>query len=111
MNLIVQRFTGHEILQLHGRVLRAVRPGRTRERMLASAEDLVRVLSREFGLDAPEAADLWPRIAARHEERFGAPTFSDACKPIRLIEAAPANLQIAPTTSPRPNDGATPQRR
>ncbi len=111
MNLIVQRFTGQEILQLHGRVLRSVRPDRKRERVLASADDLVRVLSREFGLDVPEAADLWPRIVARHEELFGAPAFSDARKPARLIRAAPRTPAIAVTPKPRPEGPSAPQRR
>jgi len=100
MNLVVQRFTGHEIVQLHGRVLRRVRPARKRERLLASAEDLVRVLSREFGLDVPEAATLWPRIAARHEELFGTPAYSAARKPVRLTStrarAAKADAGVIP---------------
>jgi N-hydroxyarylamine O-acetyltransferase len=88
MNLVVQRFTGDEILQLHGRVLRAIRPGRKRERVLDSADDLLRVLERQFGLDVPQAASLWPRIVARHEELFEAPALSATRKPVRLTRTA-----------------------
>jgi N-hydroxyarylamine O-acetyltransferase len=89
LNLVVQRFTGDEILQLHGRVLRALRPDSRRERVLDSADDLVRVLSRQFGLDVPEAASLWPRIVARHHEVFEAPALSAIRKPMRVTSTAP----------------------
>jgi N-hydroxyarylamine O-acetyltransferase len=70
MNLVVQRFTDRELVQLQGRVLRRVRPGRRDKRLVGSPAQLVGVLDREFGLNAPEAATLWPRIQARHEELF-----------------------------------------
>ncbi len=113
MNLVVQRFTGHEILQLHGRVLRAVQPGTRRERILDSADDLVRVLQRQFGLDVPEAASLWPRIMARHEELFETPPLSAARKPVRLKRTTadrPAAGRIPPPPVSEPREPA-PQRR
>ena len=36
-------------------------------RLLNSADELVAVLAHDFSLDVPEAAGLWPRVAARHE--------------------------------------------
>ena len=113
MNLVVQRFTGQEILQLHGRVLRSLRPGSRRERALDSADDLVRVLHRQFGLDVPEAASLWPRIMARHEELFEAPVLSTTRKPVRLTSTAPrrsASDGVPPPAARGPREPA-PQRR
>ena len=67
LNAVAQRFRGEEILQLRGRVLSRVRPDGKTTRTLASADEFVAVLAQDFGLDLPEAADLWPRIVARHE--------------------------------------------
>ena len=67
LNAVAQRFRGEEILQLRGRVLNRVTPAGKVERTLASADEFVAVLADDFGLDLPEAADLWPRILARHE--------------------------------------------
>ncbi len=72
LNAVVQRFRAEEILQLRGRVLRRVRPGAKQERILASPEELVEVLARDFDLEAPEVATLWPRIAERHEQVMAA---------------------------------------
>jgi N-hydroxyarylamine O-acetyltransferase len=66
-NAVAQRFRGEEILQLRGRVLNRVRPDGKTSRTLGSADEFVAVLAADFGLDLPEAADLWPRIVARHE--------------------------------------------
>ena len=68
LNLVVQRFRGDTILQLRGRTLRTVAPAGVETRLLESAEELVAVLADDFGLDVPEAARLWPRVVARHEE-------------------------------------------
>jgi hypothetical protein len=113
MNLIVQRFTGQEILRLHGRVLRTLRPDSTRERVLSSADDLVRVLNRQFGLDVPEAASLWPRVMARHEELFETPVLSATRKPVHLTSTAPrpsASRRVPPLSASRPGE-PPPQRR
>jgi len=112
LNLVVQRFTGDEILQLHGRVLRALRPGSRRERVLDSADDLVRVLNRQFGLDVPEAATLWPRILARHDELFETSVLSATRKPVRVTSTAPRRGATAGRIPPpgRPGEPA-PQRR
>ncbi len=71
-NAVAQRFRGEDILALRGRVLRCVRPTGKQERILASADELVSVLAGDFGLELPEAAGLWPRIVARHEQVMAA---------------------------------------
>lgn len=70
LNAVVQRFTPQGLLQLRGRTLRAVRPGHKAERLIGSADEYAEVLARDFGLELPEAAALWPRIEARHAELF-----------------------------------------
>lgn len=72
LNLIVQRYRGDEILQLRGRVLRTVTPAGVEQRVIGSADELVAVLSSDFDLDVPEAAGLWPRVIARHEQVMAA---------------------------------------
>jgi N-hydroxyarylamine O-acetyltransferase len=67
-NLICQRYRGGEILQLIGRSFRRIEGGVKQERLIESAEELVDVLAREFTLDVPETAALWPRVVARHEQ-------------------------------------------
>lgn len=68
---ICQRHRPEGIDVLLGRVLRKVTPAGKADRLLASADEFVRVLDTTFGLDLPEAADLWPAICAKHEELFG----------------------------------------
>jgi N-hydroxyarylamine O-acetyltransferase len=70
-NLICQRFTEDGHVSLIGRALRRIGSTGVEERLLASADDLVEVLERVFGLAEPAAAGLWPRIRARHEALFG----------------------------------------
>jgi N-hydroxyarylamine O-acetyltransferase len=70
LNAVVQRFTTDGLLQLRGKTLRKVRPGAKAERLIGSAGEYVDVLARDFGLELPEAARLWPRIEARHAKLF-----------------------------------------
>ncbi len=72
LNAIVQRHRADEILQMRGRVLRRVTPAGVTQETIGSAEEWVEVLAREFDLDVPEAATLWPRVLARHEEVMAA---------------------------------------
>lgn len=67
-NLVAQRHTaeGHAILR--GRTMSRVTPSGTTERIIADAGDLVATLRDVFDLDVPEAAALWPKIVARHDE-------------------------------------------
>jgi N-hydroxyarylamine O-acetyltransferase len=68
MNVICQSWRGNEVLQLLGRTYRQIRPGVRDERIIASADEMVAVLKDDFTLEVPEAAALWPRVVARHEE-------------------------------------------
>jgi len=65
------RHTPDGIVSLLGRAHRRIRPDGKETRLLNSAEEFVAVLKRDFDLDVPEAADLWPAIHAKHEELFG----------------------------------------
>jgi N-hydroxyarylamine O-acetyltransferase len=67
-NLVVQRHMPRGLAILRGRILRMLTPNETRERVFADVDDLMSALKIVFGLDVPEVADLWPKIAARHEE-------------------------------------------
>lgn len=71
-NAVVQRWSGDEHLCLRGRVMQRTTSSRKHRELVSTAEDYVRLLRDEFGLDAPEAASLWPAICARHEEVFAA---------------------------------------
>ena len=71
-NLAVQRRKGERYLALRGKVLSEVTTQGEVRRELASPAELVEVLRDVFGLNAPEAASLWPAICARHEALFGA---------------------------------------
>ena len=66
-NAVVQRHLHGKHAALRGKVLRTA--GETVEtRELASADDLIETLNGVFGLDLPDARDLWPKIEARHRE-------------------------------------------
>jgi N-hydroxyarylamine O-acetyltransferase len=67
-NVICQRYRGGEILQLIGRSYRQIRGGEKQDRLIESADEFVQVLRDDFTLDLPEAAGLWPRVLARHEQ-------------------------------------------
>ena len=70
LNLIAQLRMPDRHKSLRGRVLTTVASDRNESRILNSAEELVDVLANSFGLHVPEAANLWPRIVARHQELF-----------------------------------------
>jgi len=70
MTAIAQRHMGDEIRLLRGRAFRRLRPGWKDDSLIDTAEDFVALLKREFELDVPEAAEIWPRVHARHEELF-----------------------------------------
>lgn len=72
LNLVAQLRARDRQYTLRGRVFSVAKPGSTESITLDSPEALVSVLSREFQLDVHDVAGLWPRIAARHEELFGA---------------------------------------
>lgn len=73
---VVQRWTPEAHWSLRGRVLRRVSLSGAEKSLVASAEDYVRILDQRFGLELPEAASLWPKILARHEEIFAVTDWS-----------------------------------
>ena len=64
------RHTQGGISSLLGRTIRRIQPGQKTSELIESADAFVAVLQREFGLDIPEAATLWPAICAKHTELF-----------------------------------------
>lgn len=69
-NLVAQRHTPEGITVLRGRVVRMITPQGYTDRILDSADELVRFIDEAFGLRVPEVAPLWPQICARHEQMF-----------------------------------------
>lgn len=67
-NAVVQYHKPDGLWMMRGRVLRHVRPTDRKDYLIESAPEYVGVLSEVFGLHLPQAADLWPKICARHEE-------------------------------------------
>jgi N-hydroxyarylamine O-acetyltransferase len=70
MTAISQRHMPGEIRLLRGRAFRRVTPDGKADSLIDTADAFVDVLRREFELDVPEAAAIWDRICARHEELF-----------------------------------------
>ncbi len=68
LNLVAQLRSPEQHLALRGRVLHIATGNGVAKQNLNSADELVATLAAQFGLDLPEVAELWPRIAARHEE-------------------------------------------
>ena len=66
--LVAQRRAPGEHRSLRGKILKTIDRKGTRTREIASSGELCDVLAATFGLDVPAAADLWPKIVARHEE-------------------------------------------
>ncbi|MDO9430026.1 MAG: arylamine N-acetyltransferase [Phenylobacterium sp.] len=64
------RHTPDGIVGLLGRTIRRIRPGQKTTELIESEEAFVAVLQRQFDLDIPEAAALWPPICAKHAELF-----------------------------------------
>lgn len=69
---VCQRLTETGFVALRGATLRSVTAGGVRERILEDAADFDTVLRERFGLEIPEASDLWPRVWASHETWLGA---------------------------------------
>jgi N-hydroxyarylamine O-acetyltransferase len=75
-NLVCVRLQPDGENQLRGRVLRQVRCDATSERVLESADELLASLESDFGIVEPAAAELWPKICARHDEVLAKPEAS-----------------------------------
>lgn len=71
-NLVAHKRVGERHISLRGRVIEETTPAGAQRRTLQSADELVGVLHSEFGLDIPEAANLWDRVCTRHTMLFGA---------------------------------------
>jgi len=70
LNFVAQKRSADGHLILRGRVLTEHRPDGTTTHTLASADELVTLLSQRFSIDEPRAREAWPRIVARHRELF-----------------------------------------
>ena len=68
LNLVIQLRSQEQHLALRGRVLHVATSNGVAKRVLNSADEIVATLAAQFDLNLPEVAELWPRIAARHEE-------------------------------------------
>ncbi len=66
-NAVLQHHSADGLWMMRGRVLRKVTPAAQKDYLIESAAEYVGVLAEVFGLRLPEAADLWPKICARHE--------------------------------------------
>lgn len=67
-NAVLQRHIADGVWQMRGRVLRKTTPLGQTDYLIESAPEYIGVLAEAFGLHMPEAAELWPKICARHEE-------------------------------------------
>ena len=63
---VCERFNKKGYSVLRGATLLEVTAAGTRERVLEGADDFGAVLREKFGLELPEAHELWPRIWAGH---------------------------------------------
>jgi N-hydroxyarylamine O-acetyltransferase len=66
-NAVLQRHAADGLWMMRGRVLRHVTPHEQEDFLVESAPEYVGVLEEVFALKLPDAAELWPRICARHE--------------------------------------------
>lgn len=67
LNLFCFRFRENGVVGVRGRVVRTVTPKGYEDRILNSADELVRFFDEELDLRDPELGSLWPKICARHE--------------------------------------------
>ena len=67
-HLIANRYRENEIVQLVDRVVQRITPERVKKSVIGSADELVATLAQDFGLDVPEARDLWPSLLSRHDQ-------------------------------------------
>lgn len=63
---VCERFTPHGLVMLRGATLRDVTAAGVTTRVLGDAGEYVAVLHERFGLDLPDAGDLWPAVWQRH---------------------------------------------
>jgi N-hydroxyarylamine O-acetyltransferase len=68
LNLVAQLRSQEQHMVLRGRVLHVASGNGVARQTLNSANEFVATLASQFGLNVPEIAEVWPRVAARHEE-------------------------------------------
>jgi N-hydroxyarylamine O-acetyltransferase len=71
LNLVAQVRTPEAHTTLRGRLLRRRDSAGETTTTLGSPDQLLQVLANTFGLDVPAIVECWPKILARHEQRFG----------------------------------------
>lgn len=71
-NLVAQLREPARHKTVRGRVFTVLDATGKTSRTLGSADELVDTLAREFSLDVPEIAEVWPKVCARHEEFLAA---------------------------------------
>jgi len=69
-NAVLQRYFPDRFVALRGRVMKTITQSDTRIDEIGSAGDYAAAVKDVFGLDLPEARDLWPKIDARHRQLF-----------------------------------------
>ena len=67
-NAVLQRHVADGLWLMRGRVLRKLTPHEQKDYLVETAPEYIGVLDEVFGLKLPEAAELWPKICARHDE-------------------------------------------
>jgi len=72
LNAVAQRHAPNRLSMMRGKTLKVLTPAGLSAREIGSAEEYVATLATVFDLELPEAANLWPKILARHEALFGA---------------------------------------
>jgi N-hydroxyarylamine O-acetyltransferase len=70
-NAICAKHMSGSVIALLGRALKTVYQGEVRTQLVNSAAEYVALLEEKFGLELPQAADLWPGIVSRHRALFG----------------------------------------
>ena len=70
-NAVAQRHMPNRLAMIRGRTLKVLTPAGLSTQKINSAAEYLDTLRDTFDLDVPEAASLWPKIVARHEELFG----------------------------------------
>lgn len=70
-NAVCMRHSPEGIAALVGRVLKTMSRDGTTDQLLNVANEYVQVLWDTFGIELPQAVDLWPKIVQRHEALFG----------------------------------------
>jgi N-hydroxyarylamine O-acetyltransferase len=70
-NAICVKHASGSVIALVGRALKTVYQGEVRTQLVNSAAEYVALLEEKFGLELPQAADLWPGIVSRHKALFG----------------------------------------